>query len=147
MKFDQEKIRGIKAELEPLLYAHWREIAHYQDIVLNPSWDMYFQMDESGFARMYTARTDDGALVGYAVFFVKHNLHYSDSLQAVQDILFIHPTHRGFGAEFIEWCDKKLREDGVQVVHHHVKAAHNFGPLLKRLGYEMVERIWSRRLD
>ena len=35
----------------------------------------------------------------------------------------------------------------LQVVSQHVKLAHDFGPLLKRLGYEHVEHVWQRRLD
>jgi lysylphosphatidylglycerol synthetase-like protein (DUF2156 family) len=51
------------------------------------------------------------------------------------------------GAAFIDWCDQQLRAEGVQVVSHHVKLAHDFGPTLARLGYEHVEAMWQRRLD
>lgn len=136
-------------ELKPLLEKHYLEIAHYQDIPLNPNFDQYLKLEEIGMLRCFTCRSDDGKLLGYAIFFVKHNLHYQSSLQAVQDIIFIDPSCRnaGFGAKFITFCDDKLKAESVQAVYHHVKEAHNFGPLLERIGYKLVDLIYARRLD
>lgn len=96
---------------------------------------------------VFTARHEEtNALTGYAIFFVKHNLHYSTSLQAIQDVLYIDQKQRGFGAKFILWCDQELKKLGVQAVYHHVKTKHDFGPLLKRIGYEHIDQIWGRLL-
>jgi GNAT superfamily N-acetyltransferase len=132
----------------PLLAVHFQEIAHFQDIKLNPQFDIYRQMDQMGVLRVFTLR-DRGVLRGYAIFMVRENLHYGDSLQAVQDVLYLDAPLRKqmLGARLIQWCDEELKREGVQVVYHHVKRAFNFGPLLARLGYEEVESIWSRRLD
>lgn len=146
MKFQREIGASIFDELKPLLELHWREIAHYQDILLEPDWESYKKCEEQGFLRVYTAR-NAGLLVGYGVYFVRYNLHYRSSLQASQDILFIHPDFRGRGGRFIAYCDAQLREEGVQAVYHHVKAAHNFGPLLERMGYALVDLIYAKRLD
>lgn len=147
MKFQRELVHEIFHETKPLLEKHWKEIAHYQDIALDPDFDQYERLENSGALRTFTARTEDNSLVGYAVFFVRANIHYKSSIQAAQDVLFIDPNHRGFGRDFIVWCDEELRKEGVQAVYHHVKAAHNFGPLLERLGYELVDLIYGRRID
>jgi hypothetical protein len=47
----------------------------------------------------------------------------------------------------IRYADMQLKEDGVQVVYHHSKVAHNIGPLLERMGYEAVDLIYAKRLD
>jgi hypothetical protein len=153
MFFQREKADPVLfSELKPLLEEHWEEIAHYKDIPLEPDWDMYARLEDSGNMRVYTARIDDGGidhgkLVGYAVFFIKNNIHYKSSKQASQDILFISKNRRGLGGRFILWCDEQLKNDGVQAVYHHVKQAHNFGPLLERFGYQLVDLIYARRLD
>lgn len=136
---------GLIVEIEPLLQQHWREIAHFQDIPLRPDWEFYLSAKT---IRVFTAR-QFGELVGYAVFFVSANKHYTTSLQAVQDILYVHPSKRGtlLGVRLISYCDAALRDCGVQVVYQHVKRAHDFGPLLRRLGYEEVDTIWAKRLD
>lgn len=134
-------------EAFPLFHKHYREISAFQDIELKPDYDRYFKLDEMDMLRFFSARNDSNKLIGYGVYFVQHNMHYKDSKQAVQDILYIDPLERGFGTEFIAWCDEMLRAEKVQVVYHHVKKAHNFGKLLEKLGYNMVEYIFAKRLD
>lgn len=148
LTLQRETADAFIADAAPLLEAHFQEIAHYPDIKLNPDYDVYRQMEAMGALRVFTLR-DEGVLRGYAIFLVRANVHYSDSLQAVQDVLFLEAPLRkqALGARMIEWCDEQLRRESVQVVHHHVKLAFNFGPLLERLGYEPVEMIYSRRLD
>lgn len=134
-------------EALPLLFAHWQEIAHYKDIPLAPDREVYARTDMAGLLRVYTAR-DDAALVGYAVYFVKAALHYSGSVQAVSDVIFLDRSMRGLnGWKFLKFVDQALTEEGVEVAYHHVKLAHNFGPILERMGYEAVETIFSRRLN
>lgn len=147
-KFQRERLGEMIDEAMPLFFDHYKEIAHYQDIPLKPAFEVYYELDGANQLHVYTVRISaTNELVGYALFFVKPNLHYSGSLQAQQDILFVHPKHRGFGRLFINWCDDQLRTAKVQAVYHHVKSRHNFGPLLERSGYEVVDIIFSKRLD
>ncbi len=134
-------------EAMPLLRLHYKEIAHYQDIPLDPDEDAYLDAEKRGAIRCFVARDQFGLLMGYAVFFVRYNIHYKTSLQAIQDVIYVDPNKRGIGARFIPWCDAKLKEEGVQVVYHHVKDEHNFGPLLERIGYKLIDHIYGRRLD
>ncbi len=148
MSYQREKVTmALCEELAPLLYTHYKEIAHYQDIPLKPAFDQYIASDEAGILRVFTNRDDKGLLIGYAIYFVRHNIHYSTSLQAVQDVLFIHPERRGSGMRFIKWCDEELKREGVQATYHHVKTKHNFGPMLERMGYRLVDLVYARRLD
>lgn len=135
------------AEVMPLLKEHYLEIAHYQDIELDPDWNQYFAIQANGALAIYTARMASGELLGYNCYFIRHNPHYKQSLQAANDVIFISKKHRGFGRSFIAWCDEQLRGLGVQVCYHHVKAAHDWSPLLERMGYEFQDKIMSRRLD
>jgi GNAT superfamily N-acetyltransferase len=150
MKFQRETLtEAILDEAMPLLEMHYKEIAHYLDIPLVPDRAQYLKMEELGSLRLFTIRDDAGTFHGYAVYFVRHNIHYSTSKQAVQDILFLNPEHRKgrVGYRFIAWCDEQLKLEGVQVVYHHVKTAHNFGPMLERMGYQAIDIIYGRRLD
>lgn len=147
MKYQRENIGDVLYQALPLLYLHWKEIAHYDDIKLDPQTYEYLELEKKGALRCYTARLDSDELVGYAVFFLRYNLHYRSSFQALQDVIFIHPEHRGEGAKFIMWCDEQLKKENVQVVYHHIKSKHNFGPLLERMDYELVDLIYAKRLD
>jgi GNAT superfamily N-acetyltransferase len=147
--FARESCSDVLGEIAPLLEAHWAEIAYYPDIRVKVNYAAYFKFETHGVLRIYTIRVE-GALVGYAIFQVNLNLHYGDSLQAQQDVLYLDPRYRQgrLGWRFIAWCDEQLRANGVQVVRHHQKLAHPaLGKILHRLGYEPVDMLWTRRLD
>jgi GNAT superfamily N-acetyltransferase len=146
MNYQRESVSDVLAEIKPLLEMHWSEIAHYQDIPLDPDYDFYTQ---SPAVCVFTARDTIGKLVGYAVFCVSFNKHYRQSKQAVQDILFVHPNYRGgtVGYRLIKFCDRQLKNEGCQVVYQHMKRAHQFGQLLDAIGYECVDLIYAKRLD
>ncbi len=151
LRFARERAHDLIEEIKPLLERHWEEIAHYKDIPLNPDYDFYRLLEDSDSLRCFTVRNSDlaGQLVGYAIYLCKTNIHYRTSRQAVQDILFLSPEYRGgrAGLAFIDWYDDQLRAEGVQAVYQHVKTTHNFGPVLERVGYELVDLIYAKRLD
>lgn len=150
MQFARETLTAkLLEEIAPLLAEHWKEIAHFHDIPLSPNLEQYKKLEEAGAIRLFTARDEEAQLAGYNLFFLTQSLHYSTSLQAQQDILFLLPKYRKamWGSRFIRWCDEELRKDGVQLVTQHMKAKHSFGPILERQGYELVDLIYAKRLD
>lgn len=145
--FAKESVVDLWDEVMPLLHSHWLEICTYKDIRLNPDKAVYARNEANGLFKAYTIRSD-GALIGYAGYMVCPNMHYQPILMAVQDVLYLSPDYRGklIGLRFIKWCDKQLYELGVAYVSQHVKTAHNWGPLLERIGYSHTENIYTRRL-
>ncbi len=146
IEYKIERIQDIYDEMLPILKAHYLEIAHYKDIRFEPNVAEYYKMEDNGICKTYTAR-ENNELIGYAVFFVRNNLHYKSSLQAYQDIIYISKEKRGFGRYFIKWCDDRLRELGVDVVYHHIKFAHDWSKLLEVMGYEKQDILMSKRLQ
>lgn len=144
MTYQRETMTAVLGEIQPLLERHWREIAYFQDIPLEPDYGGYERAEAANRLRIFTARRD-GALVGYAIFFLG-NLHYKSARIATQDILFLVPECRGFpGYRLIRFSDQQLKAEGVEVTYHHVKVAHDFGPLLVHMGYQAVDTIYARR--
>jgi L-amino acid N-acyltransferase YncA len=145
----QERFVDVFAEAEPLLVKHWQEVAHYQDIPLDVDCNAYATAESQGKLRIYTAR-DCGTLIGYAAFFVSFNPHYASSLQAMQDVIYLDPAHRGgrTGIKLIKHAEAALKAEGVQVIYHHVKAAHPLlGKILEHMHYTAVDTIYGKRLD
>ncbi len=138
-----ESIAGIKLLIE----AHWEEVTHYPDIPLAPDYERYKELAESGHLRIFTLRKDQ-ELCGYAVFFITPHIHYKETLIAAQDILFLDKKVRGgSGFKFINWCDQQLKKEGINIVTQHIKAKHNFGKMLERMDYELMDLIYTRRLN
>lgn len=150
LTIQRESIDQVIDQIPALLEQHWREIAHFPDIPLDVDWGGYRAAENAGALRIFTARRD-GTLVGYAVHFVRLAPHYRQSLQAVQDVLFVAPEERGggVGRMLVEHADSALQGEGVVAVFQHVKAAHAraLAPLLQGLGYELVDRVYAKRLD
>lgn len=149
LKFQREKAHDFIPKHADLFALHWGEVGHFRDIPLDPDFEKYKKLEEIGNLRIYSVTDQDDETIGYCFFVLGNNLHYRKSLQANQDIIFIHPERRGFGKTFINWCDNELRKEGIQVVFQHVKAKKelNFSPLLEKLNYELMDLIYARRLD
>lgn len=143
----REPFKDLINDIKPLIERHWKEIAHYDDIPLDPDYEKYIELDELGVLRCFTARSSE--LVGYIFYLVHYNPHYKSSLQAVQDILYVTPSSRGafLGIKILRFANNELRNEGVQVEYQHIKAKHNFGPMLEREGYELVDLVYAKRLD
>lgn len=147
--YARETLTTFLGEAFPLLSDHWQEVSHYSDILLDPDIDRYHASEDQGMLRIYTARVG-GKLVGYSVFTVNYNAHYATSLQANQDVLFVHPHHRRgrLASSLISYSDASLAAENVQVVTHHVKVKHlALAAILERKKYELVEVIYAKRLD
>jgi len=175
VRFAREPLTdALWAEAFPLLREHWREVAAFPDIPLEPDRERYAVLEANGALACFTAReAHDGMwtmhhsdktgehsttplsppLVGYALYVVAPNLHYSSSLQAVQDVIYLDPSMRGTGVgyRFIKYCDEQLTTMGVQVVMQHLKAKLDakmgFSRLLERQGYELTDLVYAKRLD
>lgn len=131
-------------EMWPLIQAHYKEIAKFQDIKLDPNFELYMKLDSSGALRVFTARSEEGLLLGYACFLVHPHLHFKNSLQAFHDLIFIEKPARGHGSKFIKYCDDMLKEEGVEVISYGVSLKHDWGLILKRMGYESIDTVYAR---
>lgn len=156
MIVDWAKLDDLLADgFEDLLLAHWEEVATDRDVIpFAPDWERYRMMERNGMFRILAMR-HNGRLIGYNGFFIAPNLHYSTSLQAINDVIYVDPTYRGAGVRLIREAEKRLMELGVQKIHYHVKIAVNIGrdgrpatvgDLLARMGYVHVEQMFAKLL-
>lgn len=147
--YQREPAPELWAEILPLLHEHKEEIAHYPDLALDPDIDAYNHCEQAGVLRCYTARLH-GELIGYHVNFIKYNMHYRQSLQAVQDVLFVAKAHRfgRAGVQLIRFKEAQLRAEGAQVTYEHLKCNRpETIALFHKLGYEDIDLIVAKRLD
>lgn len=146
--YQQEFLETCRKEAETLIQEHWEEIALNKDnIKLNPDWESYEALEFSDKLKIFTAR-EDGQLIGYFVVFVNRHIHYKDHLFAVNDILFLRECKRKglIGAKLIKFAEVCLKEDGVSVLNINTKIHKPFDPLMDRLGFNLIERVYSKYL-
>lgn len=145
MTYQLEALASVRREAEPLLKQHWEEIAVNKDIIkLNPDWRAYAELDRINALRVFTARKD-GELIGYFVVIVSKALHYADHLFANNDVIFLaKPARKGMtGIKLIKFAIESLKAEGITKLHVNTKAHQPFDPILERLGFEEIERVYS----
>ena len=149
MNYQQEFLGQVENDILVLIDLHYKEIALNQSKVkLNPDWDVYRALENEGKLRIFTARDND-TLVGYFVVVVGVNMHYKDHTFACNDIIYLHKDYRkGFaGIKLIKFAKKCLTEDGVSVLTINTKVHQPFDRVLERLGFNLIERVYSSYLQ
>lgn len=146
MTFAQEQVtQAICDEMGPLMDVHLSETGDMEAADFKPDFARYIAAADSGVLRLFTVR-DNGALVGYALFVVDKHMHYSGTLFAAQDILFLLPQYRGKrSSDFIAWCDLHLELEGVKMLTRSVSPKNDYSGLLRHHGYEHSETHFMRR--
>jgi GNAT superfamily N-acetyltransferase len=135
-------------EIMLLLPRHWDEVAPYKDMMwLNPDLDVYLKLQALGKLIVCTARAD-GALVGYFVVMMSPHLHYKHILVATEDIHYLLPEYRhGWtGVRLMKFSEKMADAAGCRLITGRAKAKSEHGALYKRLGYDLMDEVYTKRL-
>jgi GNAT superfamily N-acetyltransferase len=146
ISYQEEKIADALEEMKPMLLKHWEELANYKDVrPLDVHYERYIQLNELGFMRMFTVRDGD-KLVGYATFYLSHNLHYKNWFHAINDVYYLDPDYRltGIGIKFFEEIEEWLKSLGIRSAVVMDKINHSHEKFFKRMGYQPIEQNYEK---
>jgi len=146
MKYQIEKVRDCRKEVQPLIEKHWEEIALNQDVIkLNPDWETYDKLESLGLLYAYTAREGD-KLVGYFTVVATKGLHYADHIFAACDIIYILPEYRKgrAGLGLIKYVEEDLKTKKVSSLTINTKCHSPFDSLLEHLDFTLTERLYTK---
>jgi GNAT superfamily N-acetyltransferase len=149
MKYAIENISDVREEMEPLTVVHWLELANDQEeIELDFDWQLYENLQALGKLLFVTVR-DDGILVGYSATLITNHMHYKSVLHGLTDFYYIHPRwRRGFvGINLLKFVEAEMKKLGVKKIVTGCKDKHDTSVLLRRLGYKLSDRIFTKVLD
>jgi GNAT superfamily N-acetyltransferase len=146
--FAVETFSSVYPDAEALMIMHWREIAPYQDITrINPDLDTYARLEKAGRLLLCTARSA-GTLVGYFLMIVGPHAHYRHVVTATEDLHFVHPDYRGWtGIKLMKFAERMARAHGATMMVGRAKAKSGHGALYARLGYDLMDEVFTKRLD
>lgn len=133
-----ERISQILDEIRPLHAAHWQETEQYRHAVaLNPDYEYMIQSENAGRFMLFTARTEDGELVGNCMMYLTQSTH-TRKWVAEEDTIFILTEFRKgrLGIKLIQYVENTLMSLGVTEIRVTVKTINRAGDLLKALGYQ-----------
>ena len=147
----RESICDTWNELVILARAHWDEVAAplFPAQAFGLDRGYYDAAETAGMFRLYTARSPDWSLVGYASYVVNGDAHARSSLNAQQDALYVLPEWRtrGTGWRLLRYALDRLRVDAVQVVHQFTTPSRDFGDVLTRLGFRPTATHYTLTLE
>lgn len=138
--------------LAAIVCAHWDEVAVHPDkMPLAVDWDKYQDLEDKGILKVMGARRGD-KLIGYSSFMVMPHLHYSTTLHAANDAIYVDPAERGVGIKLIRESERALAElakpGWCRILYHakfHVEAGRGtLAKVFDKLGYNGFETVHDK---
>lgn len=145
MKFKEEKFNDFIKEAIPLMLANNHEIDLFKE-KLDLDFQAYYDLEKAGSTIAFTARTDEGKLIGYCIFLLYSHLHHRTKLVASQDVIYVDPAYRTCGLKLLRYTETELKALGVNYILQSAPKISRLGKVLERLGYEELETLYIRRV-
>jgi len=145
IRYQVEKFDDALPDMAPFFQDHMEEVgADKSQFPLSPDIERYRWMQERGDLCLVTVR-DDGKLIGYYCAVLMRHLHY-DSRTAYTDVFYLAPDRRQgtIGIKLFKAAEDVLRMMGVERIYTGTKLKLDIGPILERLGYKPIERIYTK---
>lgn len=138
-----ESFAQCATELARLFPTHWEELALFKDrMPLSPQFQEYARREQEGKLFLATVRWNSD-IVGYYTCQVAPGFHYSTTLSAHMDMLYIVPEVRekGLSLPLFRLVEKELRRRNAQVWYSGYKAHNPLGmpALLKVLDFQPAD--------
>lgn len=131
-----------------LFEEHYEEIARNKQVMkLKPNWQLYEQMNATGWLFIYIAMQDD-VCIGYSMNIMMHHLHYADLRIAQNDVLFVKKELRGgrLGLRLLKATEDYARSEGCKLMLWHAKENTALDKLLPKLKYGVQEIMYSKEI-
>lgn len=136
-----ERLSQITGEMVVLHRAHWDETESHRNGTqpFAPDYAGMIDFEQRGRHVLFTARAEDGTLVGNCGMYLYPSLHTRE-LCAQEDTLFVLKEHRRgrLGVALIKYTEDMLALLGVRELTVTVKLVNSVGPMLARMGYQHV---------
>ena len=149
LTFQEETFSQFIEDGMELVIDHWQDVAlNKDDIPLDPNWDVYANLCDTGVAHIVTARTSEGELVGYSVCMLSPHLRYKGVKWAEGDVFFLHPAYRKgrAGIRLLKAAEKMMKALGAEKIYQKVKLHKDVGKVFEHMGYSAIERVYAKDL-
>ena len=148
LEFQTEQWSAIRAEVMPLLEAHYQEMPYDPRIPLSLDERTYAALEQMNRLVIVTGRAE-GKLVGYFSAVLNRHLHY-DILVAAMDVYFLLPEYRkGInGALLFKAFESAMCERGVDLGLATARMDKSLGAhkIFEALGWEHSRDVFQKRM-
>lgn len=109
--------------------------------ILTPDKELYLLLNETNSIRYYEV-VYEHEIVGFASFFVNPSLHHRGKFNAVSDVVYVKPEHRGCGMDFINYIKDELKNEGVDMFSITFKTKHTSDKVVKKCNLSFPETTY-----
>lgn len=134
--------------LSALFDEHWQEVGSHKNVrTLSIDTGKYASLEAAG--TLFALFVLDGdQVVGYSVNFITTGPHASGTIYAQNDALFVQPAYRKrmAGVRLMQATERAAKAHGAKLMVWHAKEGTGLGPLLQRLGYGVLDVLYSKEI-
>jgi hypothetical protein len=138
--FRAERFHQILPELHRLHELHYRETEHAaQGLPLQADYESRLESERAGRLLQFTARAEDGELVGSMRVYIKRSSH-TGALYCEEDVFFVVREHRGsfMAIRLWQYVEDSMRQLGVHKVTFDSKTLNKADRMAAYLNYTPV---------
>lgn len=146
LSYGIERFDDCLAEINELGKDHYEEVVTHSPGEYALDEELYHHIENSGNLRLFTARDNDKSLRGYCAFMIQYDSHARHVLVATEDSIYIQPTYRGNGRQFIDFQDEVLGAEGVERIYRHVPLQSRHGRMLQSYGYQPIQQLYVKKI-
>lgn len=146
--FQEEFFLDAYQDAKEIIKRNNAETGYLSDEYFEPRKEVWAELNAQDKFRVFTMRTMNNELVGYAGFYVTEHVLYPGKFMAQQDLLFVDKEYRGLKAfRFLKWVDEFLEEMGFDLIARTVSMKNpGFADVLSRMGYKLLEKNYVKEL-
>lgn len=139
-------VTEMRAVAAALFVDHYDEVAKNKGTTpLSPDWGVYQTLENQGKLILIAAWAGE-TMVGYSASMVGPHPHYSTTVMAQNDVLFVAKDHRRgrVGLRLVRETERIAAAMGARRVMWHAKQGSALEAILPKVGYGVHEIIFAR---
>lgn len=142
-KIDCVPLSDIFDEFKEAIEKRREEIKEVLGYYLDPDYETYRLVADSGRALVVTLRDEEGKIVGWSLYYISASLRRKAEFEAENHTIFVDKEYReAYGERMITDADKFLKRLGVKR-SRFMNDIRGFGRMLASLGYNGKTVIWE----
>ncbi len=149
MQINKEQLVDTVMELDALIRDYYANTKAQEGIPsLRMNWKFYTDLAVAGRLVLFTARTDDEALLGFAMYILGNHPQHAGMPFALCNTLAVAVSHRnqGIGTLLVEAAIAYFRTTDVKMLVHGHRTVYDAAPLFPKLGFDLIEHIYMRMI-
>ncbi len=149
MQINKEQLVDTVMELDALIRDYFARTKAQDGIPpLRMNWKFYTDLAVAGRLVLFTARTDDEALLGFAMYILGNHPQHAGMPFALCNTLAVDVSHRnqGIGTLLVEAAIAYFETTDVKMLVHGHRTVYDATPLFPKLGFDLIEHIYMRMI-